>query len=166
MGRWLLWAAAIPVGAAALVLLVGSLLPRDHLATREARLPAAPARVAALVREVEKQPDWRRGVRAVEVVERGRSGLVYVERSDDGAIRFDFREEVPGRLFRSAIADPDLPFGGEWTIALAPEGTGTRIRIEERGSVRNPVYRFFSALVFGHEASMASYLADLEAAAG
>jgi hypothetical protein len=161
MWKWVLAIAAVPLGAAGLVVAVGALLPRDHVATGEARFAAPPAIVAATIRDVEAQPGWRRGVQAIEVVERRPAGLRYVERSADGAIAFDFAEESPGTRFRSRIADPSLPFGGEWTIALAPDGAGTRVRIEEHGTVRNPVYRFVSAWVIGHDRTLKAYLADL-----
>jgi hypothetical protein len=165
MWKYALWAAAVPVAAAILVLAVGSLLPRDHVASAEAVVPAAPGQVAALVRDVEAQPRWRGAVTAIEVRERRPAGLRYVEHSGKDAIAFDFAEESPGRRFRSTIVDPSLPFGGSWTIALSPEAAGTRVRIEERGFVTHPVYRFFAALVFGHERTMKTYLADLQRAA-
>ncbi len=124
-------------------------------------MPAPPAAVAALVRDVAAQPRWRGGVTAIEVIERHEGGLRYIERQSGEAILFDFVEEAPGTRFRSTIADPDLPFGGAWTIALAPEGAGTRVRIEERGEVSDPLYRFFAALVFGHDGTMKAYLADM-----
>ena len=164
MLKWMLWIAAVPIAAAALVYLVGALLPRDHVASAEALVPEPLPKVAALVREVERQPEWRGSVTAIEVLNRRDGGLRYVERSGGDAITFDFVEERPDRLFRSRIANPSLPFGGAWTIALSPEGGGTRIRIEERGSVRSPIYRFFSTLVFGHTATMKAYLADLRRA--
>jgi hypothetical protein len=166
IGKWLLWAAAVPLGGAVLVVGVGALLPRDHVASQEVIVSARPDEVAELVRDVEAQPRWRSGVRSVEVLERRTRGMRYVERSGDGAITFDFHEEAAGTRFRSTIADPDLPFGGAWTIALAAEGAGTRVRIEEKGFVTNPIYRFFAALVFGHERTMKAYLADLQRAVG
>lgn len=164
MWKYVLWAAALPAAAAILVCGVGWLLPRDHVASVEAVVAAPPARVAALVRDVEAQPGWRSSVSAIEVMERRPGGLRYVERSGGDAIAFDFVEERPDRRFRSTIADPGLPFGGAWTIALEPEGRGTRIRIEERGFVTNLAYRFFAAVVFGHERTMRGYLADLQRA--
>jgi hypothetical protein len=164
MWKWLAWAAAVPIGAGLLVVAVGAMLPRDHVAAAEAVLPASAPAVAAMVRAIEAQPEWRGSVKAIESVERRERGLLYLERSANGTIAFDFVEEVPDRRFRSTIADPALPFGGFWTIALAPRDGGTHIRIEEHGSVRNPIYRFFSALVFGHETTMKAYLADLERA--
>lgn len=163
--KWIAGVAALPLGLAAIVYGVGALLPRDHVARAEAVVPGAPEAVATLIREVEQHPSWRGSVQSVEVVDRRPGGgLLYIERSGHDSITFDFAEPVPGARFRSAIADPALPFGGTWTIALSPEGSATRVSIEERGEVRDPLYRFFSRFVFGHEATMRTYLADLERA--
>ncbi len=163
--KWLLVAAAVPVSLGLILFAVGAMLPVQHLAHAQATLAAPPERVAALVRDVEAQPRWRGGVTAIEILERTPGGLRYVERQGSDAITFEFREERPGGLFRSTIVDPDLPFGGFWIIALEPAGSGTTIRIEEHGTVTNPVFRFVSRFVFGHEATMKAYLADLERAA-
>lgn len=165
MWRWVLGVAAVPLVGAVAVVAIGALLPRDHVAAAEALVSAPPERVAAIVREVEAQPKWRKSIRSIEVLEPSDRGLRYVERSDDGAIAFDFAEEEQGRRFRSTIADPTLPFGGSWSIDVAPKRGGSLVRIEERGFVRNPVYRFFSALVFGHDRTVKSYLSDLQAVA-
>ena len=165
MWKWLLWIAAVPVGAGLVVFVVGSLLPKDHVARAEAIVAAPPAEVAALVREVERQPGWRRSVTGIEIVRREGGVLRYIERSGGDAILFDFAEERPDALFRTTIADPDLPFGGSWTIALAPAAAGTRVAIEEQGSVTNPIFRFVSRFVFGHDGTMKAYLADLQRAA-
>jgi len=164
MWKWLAGIAALPIAAAGVVTAVGLMLPREHSASAEALVTAPPARVAALVRQVEAQPRWRSGVTAIEIVERRGASLRYVERSGGETITFDFAEERPGERFRNTIADPDLPFGGFWTVTLAPQGNGTRVRIEERGHVGNPIYRFFAAIVFGHDRTMKTYLADLERA--
>lgn len=162
--KWLLVVAAIPVGLGLIVTAVGAMLSVNHLARGQATLAAPPERVAALVRDVEAQPRWRSGVTAIEIIERTPDGLRYVERQGSDAITFRFREERPGALFRSTIADPELPFGGFWIIALEPAGSGTTIRIEEHGTVTNPVFRFVARFIFGHEATMKAYLADLERA--
>lgn len=164
MWKWAIALAALPVAAAAMVILVGLALPREHGAVAETVVAAPPERVAALVREVEAQPSWRSGVTSVEVLERRGHRLRYIERSGSDAITFDFLEEAAGERFRSTIADPDLPFGGFWIVTVAPEGEGARVRIEEQGHVGNPIYRFFAALVFGHDRTMKNYLADLERA--
>jgi len=166
MWRWIAGLAAIPVGAAALVCGIGLLLPRNHVAVAEAVIPAPPAAVAARIRDVAAYPGWRSGVERIEGLERDGNGTRFVEHSDNGAIAFLLTEEARDARFKSLITDPRLPFGGYWTITLAREGAGTRIRIEEHGSVGNPVYRFFSALIFGHDRTMKAYLADFARATG
>ncbi len=163
----LIWLGIIVGTLVGLILLIsaaGAMLPRAHVARVEALLSAPPARVAAMVRDVEAQPRWRRGVTAIEVVERRADGLLYIERQGRQPILFDFAETVPDTRFVGTIADPKLPFGGTWTFALTPEGAGTRLGIEEDGEVRNPAFRFLAKFVFGHEATMRRYLADLERA--
>ena len=162
--KWLAAIVAVPVGLGILVYGIGALLPRDHVARADKVVSAPPAAVAALVRDVEAQPRWRSGVASIEVLQRRENSLRYVERSGSDAITFDFAEEERDARFRSVIADPALPFGGAWTITLAPAPGGTRVSIEERGEVRDPLYRFFSRFVFGHEATMRTWLADLERA--
>lgn len=164
MWKWAMRIAAVPLALGVLAYGVGLLLPADHVAREEASFAAPPAAVAALVRNVEQQPRWRRSVERIEVAARQQGRLRYTEHSGGDAIAFDFVEEVPGARFRSSIADPELPFAGQWSIALAPEGAGTRVLIEERGTVHDPLYRFFSALVFGHHQTMRDYLADMELA--
>jgi hypothetical protein len=66
----------------------------------------------------------------------------------------------PARLV-TRIAARDLPFGGTWTYELTPAGTGTELRITENGEVYNPLFRFLSRFVFGHTATMRTYLAAL-----
>lgn len=143
----------------------GAALPREHRAARDAQVAAAPERVAALVRDVGSHATWRSGLQAVELQSRTATATRYREIGDDGTIAYELTEPVPGQRFVTRIVDPSLPFGGRWTIDVIPEAGATRVRIEEQGYVDDPVYRFFSALVFGHTATMERYLADLSAAA-
>jgi hypothetical protein len=164
MPWWLIWIGAGLAGLILLVCLIGALLPRDHVAAAEAEMPAPPERVAAMVRAVEGYPDWRGGLKRVEIVGRDGEALRFVEHGKDGILAFRLAEEAPGTRFRSTIDDPKLPFGGYWIIALAPAGAGTKVRIEEHGFVRNLVFRFVSALILGHDRTMKAWLADMERA--
>jgi hypothetical protein len=162
--KWVIAAAAIPFAAAAIAAGVGALLPRDHVARAARTMPAQPDRVAALVREVESYPRWRRALDRIEGVERAGGQTRFTERGGSDAIAFALVEEAPGRRFRSAITDPGLPFGGYWLIVIDPAGEGTRIAIEEHGFVTNPIFRFVSTLILGHERTMRLYLDDMERA--
>lgn len=68
--------------------------------------------------------------------------------------------DAPRRLV-SRIADPKLPFGGTWTLEIAPTEEGATLRITERGYMTNPFFRFMSQFVFGQTGAMESYLRSL-----
>jgi hypothetical protein len=163
--KWLIGIAAVLVAAVALLVGIGLMLPRDHVARATRTFAAPPERVAGMVREVEAQPRWRKDVRAIDVQEHGPDFIRYIERSGNGAIAYELREETPGRRFRGTIADPSLPFGGTWIIEVAPDGAGTRVDIAEHGFVKNPLFRVFS-LLFGQDATAKAYLGDLGRALG
>ena len=148
---------------AVLVLLLvaaGYALPVGHVATREARLAAAPDRVFNALREVERFPVWRSGVTSVEVLATTPS-LRWRERGDND-ITFEMETVEPPRRIVTRIVDRSLPFGGSWTYELTGEGGGTRLVITENGEVYNPLFRLMSRFVFGHTATIDRYLADLE----
>ena len=66
------------------------------------------------------------------------------------------------RRLVTRIADTGLPFGGQWTYELVPDGEGTRLTITEDGEVYNPLFRFVSRFVMGHTATIERYLDDVE----
>ena len=128
---------------AALVLIVaaiGLLLPRDHVATRTATFRARADTIFPLLASLE------------------------IGRRDDVPIAI-VDQRAPEYLV-TRIADPALPFGGTWTFELAPADGGTRLTITERGYVTNPIFRFVSRVVLGHEATLRSYLRELAARLG
>lgn len=144
-----------------LIYLVGCFLPAEHVAEGRREVAAPLAAVAQRVREVEAQPRWRRGVKAIEIVSRTDSELIYREQGGHGPIRYRFREIVAERQFESRIDDDTLPFGGRWIIELSTNSRGTEVRIREEGVVRAPVFRTLSRFVFGHETTLRGYLEDL-----
>lgn len=132
----IVWIAlAVLAGLLVLVVVIGAMLPKAHTASRSAVIAKAPVDVYALVRE--------RAAREKE---------------------FKVVEEAPPRRMVTRVIE-GLPYGGSWTIDLAPEGEATRVTITENGEVYNPLFRFLSRFVFGHTATMDAYLKDLAAAA-
>jgi hypothetical protein len=59
------------------------------------------------------------------------------------------------------IRDTDLGYSGQWTYLFAAENGGTRVTIREDGEVSNVIFRFMSRYVFGHTATIDSYLTSL-----
>jgi len=143
--------------------IIGVFLPAEHVAEGERVVHAPIEAVAARIRDVEGQPKWRRGVKAIELLPSETGGIHYREIGANGPMTFRFREVERGRRFESVIADDTLPFGGRWIISLEPAESGTRVRIREEGTVRPPIFRALSRFVFGHQSTLKAYLDDLEA---
>jgi uncharacterized protein YndB with AHSA1/START domain len=147
--KWLLVSVAVLVLVIAAVVVIGLLLPRDHVATTTAHINAPADSVWQALTDVRDYPRWRPGVRSVEVLSTD-GALRWREHTDDGAITFERSEEERPRRLVGRISDETLPFGGTWTYELEPETNGTRLTITERGYVTNPLFRFMSRFVFGH----------------
>ncbi len=149
----------------ALVTAIGSALPIRHTAALESVFPAPRNSLYALITDVARYPEWRAGVERVEL-HPAAGRLRWAETGADGKILYEAVESVPGIRLVTRIADPGLPFGGSWTFELEDTPAGTRLRITEDGEVYNPVFRFLSRFVFGHDRTIERFLADLRTAIG
>jgi uncharacterized protein YndB with AHSA1/START domain len=147
---------------AIVVVAIGAMLPVQHVASRSATLAASPDAVWRLITDVNGFPSWRSDVEAVERLPDRDGKPVWVEDTTSGRITLAVDRAEPPRLLVLRIADPDLPFGGTWTYELSPDGNGTALRITENGEVYNPLFRFLSRFVFGHEGTIKGYLEALE----
>jgi uncharacterized protein YndB with AHSA1/START domain len=158
--KWLLLAVGALVAIAAVVAIVGLLLPRDHTATTTAHIKATPESVWQAVTDVRDYPRWRTDVQSVDVLS-ANGALRWREHGSDGAMTFERSEERPPHHLVTRIVDETLPFGGTWTYQLAPEQDGTALTITERGYVTNPVFRFMARFVFGHHRTQEVFLRAL-----
>jgi len=147
----------------AVVVVLGAISPRDHVATGEAIVDKPIETTAALVRDVGGYPRWRESV-AVTDVRPDAEGVLYRETSGGDAVDYRLAETTPGERFQNTILSKDLPWGGYWVIELEPAGTGTRVRVTEHGHVDNLVFRALSRFVFRHDSSLKAYLKALAAA--
>lgn len=145
------------------VALIGALLPRTHVVSRSLALPTAPDVVYRIVRDVSASPAWRPGVERVERLGdvEGRPRFREIERH--GSVTYEVLADEPSRRFVTQIVDRDLGYSGSWTWEIAPQASGTRLTITERGEVSNVFFRFMSRFVFGHAKTIEDYLAALEA---
>lgn len=165
-GKAVMWLLGGLGAAIVLVLGVGALLPQDHVASVERRVAGAPEEVWRVITDVERMPEWRPEVDRVERLA-GRGALpVWRESGAGGALTMEVTELDPPRRMVTRIADEGLPFGGTWSYELEPAGTGTRLRLTENGQVYNPLFRFVSRFLIGHERTMNAYLDALEGRMG
>jgi hypothetical protein len=164
MTRVLLLLAGAVATIVLVVLAVGWALPVRHRASRSVRLASGPTAVYTLVAGVEAYPSWRSGVKSVEVLARDDAGapVRFRERGGDGDILYEVTQREAAHRLVTRIADPSLPFGGRWTFEVVPVAGGSELRITEDGEVYNPIFRFVSRFVFGHDRTIARYLGDVE----
>ena len=161
--RWVLYIGLGLVMIVAVVVIVGSLLPKRHVAARSIILHQPPEVVFALIAG---PPTWRQDVRKYEPLSgpEGVAGGKVVWRETDShgeTITYEEVESTPPNRRVIRIADPKLPYGGSWTYELAGSGGGTELKITENGEVYNPVFRFVSKFVMGHTASLDKYLRNV-----
>lgn len=143
-----------------LFVLSGYLLPKDHIASVERTYSNPPQIVFDTVRNFSKYADWIDGLEKVEV----ESDTTWTEIYASGdKIRFGIQEEKSPSYMKTKILSEDLPFGGVWEFEINAEGSGSKLKIIETGFVTNPLFRILSKFVFGHTATMQSFLDNLEA---
>jgi len=161
MIRWTIRTVGVLVALVGLMTGIGWWLPVAHQASRSAVIAASPAAVFEIIRNVERYPEWRTGVSAVDVIERTSDLPRFRETGEFGPIVFRIEQADAPTFMRTRIDDPDQPFGGTWTYVLVPDTGGTLLTITEDGEVYNPLFRFLSRFVFSQTATMEQYLADL-----
>jgi uncharacterized protein YndB with AHSA1/START domain len=159
--KWLFIGLGILAGVVAVAAVSGWMLPVAHTARRQQRLAAPPEAVWRALTEVEAFPSWRPDVKRVERLPSSGGRTAWIEEGSD-LMTIAVERSEPPRLLVTRIG-PGLPFGGTWTYEIAPEGIGSVLTITEDGEVYNPIFRFMSRFIFGHEQTLAAYLSALDA---
>ncbi|HZY82320.1 MAG TPA: SRPBCC family protein [Cyclobacteriaceae bacterium] len=138
---------------------VGRSLPVKHTASISASFTSSPEEVWKVVVNVSELKSWRKDVKDVTI-----TGLdTFKETGSNGEIEYRVSNSVKGVSHVATIITKDIPFGGEWTYAFAKEGSGCKLTITENGEVYNPLFRFMSKYIFGHDGTLKAYMKDLQA---
>lgn len=146
---------------AAVIALIGSQLPRKHVATRSIVLRQSPQAVYAVIRAFASDPSWRTDVKRIEVQQQADGRTHFQEDGKNGSVNYEVAEDVPNERIVTRILDTNLGYSGQWIYVLAPENGGTRVTITEDGEVSNVIFRFMSRYVFGNTATLDQYLTSL-----
>ncbi|HEX6717439.1 MAG TPA: SRPBCC family protein [Pyrinomonadaceae bacterium] len=144
-----------------IVALIGSRLPKAHVASRSIFLHKSPPDVYAVVRDFKSAPKWRADVKQIEVDAQPNGPVYFKEVGKNGTVNYELVEDVPAQRMVTRIRDTDLGYSGQWTYVFASENGGTRLTIREDGEVSNVLFRFMSRYVFGQTATLDSYLSSL-----
>jgi uncharacterized protein YndB with AHSA1/START domain len=148
------------------MLVIGSRLDPKHVASRSIRLSRPPAEVYALIHDFQRSPEWRADVKKVELLGNVEGHLRFREEGSNGTVTYEVLDDVPAQRLVTRIVDKDLGYSGSWTYVLTPAEGGTALTITENGEVSNPLFRFMSKYIFGHTATMDTYLKSLGARFG
>lgn len=138
---------------------VGASLPIEHSSSLERVFTASPDRIYSLILNFKEYPSWRPNLKKIEEI----SSSSWKETdSHNETLTYSFVQDRKNELVESKILDEDKPFGGSWTFELSSVPNGTKLKITENGKVFSPVFRFFSKYVFGHTATIQTYLEFME----
>ena len=160
--KWILLSVIALVVLVAVIALIGALLPKGHVASRTAQFREPPEVLWRVITDYVGSVSWRRDVQEVTRLPDQNGHPVWRETDKRGqGLVLETVESAPPRRLVRRIADPSLPFGGTWTYDLAPLTGGTSLTITENGEVYNPIFRFLSRFIFGHAATIDSYLKAL-----
>ena len=160
--KWLFIAGGIVLVLVLVVVAIGAALPRNHIATGQVRVKAPRAIVWTIVTDIDAFPQWRPDVTRVERLPDRDGRPVWIEHSSSDRTTFAVDASRPPEQWVVRIADPNLPFGGSWTYDVSDADGDTVLTITERGEVYNPIFRFVSRFVLGHEKTIQTYLAAFE----
>ena len=153
--KWLIYAGLAVLIISAIIVLIGAMLPKQHVASGKVLVSASAGDVFALI----AGPSNWRGVKYELLSD---SPLNWRETESGGdAITYERIETSPPKRIVNRIADPKLPFGGSWTYEIAATGNATELTITENGEVYNPLFRFVSRFIIGHTATIEKFQRSL-----
>jgi uncharacterized protein YndB with AHSA1/START domain len=161
MKRLALSVAAFLIGMIAVAGVVGTILPRDHVASIQVRIDKPAVLVFQTISDVAEATEWRSDLRQVEILAAGADTLRWRETTGSGTLEFAVEESRPPTRYVTRIDDPQQQFGGRWIYQLTEASDTTTLTITEHGEVYNPFFRFMARFVFGHYRTMEKYAGDL-----
>lgn len=155
----------ISVVAALLVTatLIGSRLPKTHVAASRIRLDIPVNEVWDVVVDFAEYPKWRPGLARVEAgPEIDGRPTWYEYCTPRMKVQLQFVEFEPKKRLVSRLVGENLPIFGAWEYEFVPgEQEGTVLTITESDKIYHPLFRFFSRFAFPHHAAMDVFLIAL-----
>ncbi|HVU64042.1 MAG TPA: SRPBCC family protein [Phycisphaerales bacterium] len=145
--------------AGVVLYVLGGKIPIEHEATSVIEIHAPVEKVFEAIADVQRHPEWSRGVSRVIVMPDTLHGgvpmqTVRMEMGHHSLVLVRTRYEPPMLLERT-ITDNRGPFSGTWLYRLRrmPDEAGEpvcEVRLTERGRVPSPVFRALMKHVMGY----------------
>ncbi len=156
--KWIIIVLVLLVLMVGIVYLMGSLMPVKHQSFVESELPITPEKLWKILTTHNEYRNWRRGIKELKVIDDTHWSELN-SHGDTINYRADWIE--PNKKLLTVITNNNLPYGGHWEFLFTRENDGCHLRITENGEVYNPIFRFMSKYVFGHDATLKTYMEDL-----
>lgn len=161
--KFVLIALGVVAALLVVIVLVGYMLPVKHRAQITTTIAAPPDQVYAIITNVAAFPEWRTGVRSVEVLPSPDGKRRWREVSKNGTIPFVAESANAPTTLVTRIDSKSLPFGGTWTYEVQPDAEGrSRLQITEDGEIYNPIFRVVSRFLIGYEGTLREYVTDVQ----
>lgn len=163
--KWIAYAFLCVACLLVLMVLIGAFIPQQHTVSATVDLPASQQRAWQLITEVDAQPKWRTGLLSIEhrPDEAGHSCWTEVQKHMRMPLCVESSTPESSRTIR--IADPSLPFGGNWIYELQSTGpSSSQLKITENGTVGPALWRFIDHFILHEDANIKQFEADLLAA--
>lgn len=159
--KWVFIIVSVVIGLGLLLMLIGFLLPRNHVATSRVDLKQPIDSVWAVVRALGNTPGFWPEIKSASRLPDVEGKENWNQTMKNGfALPLIIDEDQPPNLLVTRIAAPNAPFGGVWRYQLESVDGRTRVTITEDGWVSNPMFRVISRLM-GHHATLDSFLKAL-----
>jgi hypothetical protein len=116
-------------------------LPKDHRLTRAGRFPATRAEAWSAVRGLDGEVAWRTDLDTRSRLPDVRGHAVWRETWPDGeSVSWETVELQGDRRIVRCVVDQDGPFGGCWTIEVAPRDDQSVVTVTEQLTVHDAWY--------------------------
>jgi len=142
-----------------LAALLGSRLPKTHVAASCQHLDASVDEVWEVVTNFTNYPNWRPGLSHVEagpIIDGHPSWYEYI--APKIKVHLQIAGVEPKRRLVTRLVGAKLPIYGAWEYTFDEDDGGTVLTIIEKDKVYNPLLRLLTRLVFPHHAAMDVFL--------
>jgi uncharacterized protein YndB with AHSA1/START domain len=153
--KWLKRAVITVVGLAALLLVVGMLLPSAFKVQRSVQIAAAPAKIYPMIAEPRQWKGWAVWNQRDPAMQVQYSGAVSGagakwnwQSKTEGNGAMEFTGAVPNERVVYSLSFPDMGMTSRGELQLVPDGTGTRVTWTNEGDMgSNPINRYFGLVM-------------------
>lgn len=146
-----------PPGLAALLWLVGLLLPARHVEEERTDFTVSAETVWAVLTDLDGMPTWRRGIQALERLPDVEGQVRWIEvRSAGRSTTYQRVESVSPRRLVVQSSEP----GRRWVYDIRVLDRGSELTVREERELRNPIMRTVLG-IFGDRAHLNALTADL-----